>query len=148
MDQFKNKTTNEWLLQVACGKTCPTSGALLFAWQKKNIVWVVQKPRTEYCWQILFVLKFSVCWIDFPSPVLSVLSTSPVLFTHASEKECFFHSHEITQVVVLYTSLWFVEGVYKPQWACVSWASVTELCLKACMGIKHTCLDEFPPDHP
>ena len=36
MDQSTNKTTNEWLLQVACGKTCPTLGALLFDWQKKK----------------------------------------------------------------------------------------------------------------
>ena len=46
MDQSTNKTTNEWLLQVACGKTCPTLGALLFAWQK-NIVWIVRKTRTD-----------------------------------------------------------------------------------------------------
>ena len=25
---------------------------------------------------------------------------------------------------------------------------MTVLCLKACMGIKYTCLDEFPPGHP
>ena len=54
MDQSTNKTTNEWLLQVACGKTSPTLGALLFAWQKKKIARVVRKPRTRYCWQILF----------------------------------------------------------------------------------------------
>ena len=36
MDQSTNKTTNEWLLQVACGKTCPTLGALLFAWKEKT----------------------------------------------------------------------------------------------------------------
>ena len=46
MDQSTNKTTNKWLLQVACGKTCPTLGALLFAWQK-NIVWIVRKARTD-----------------------------------------------------------------------------------------------------
>ena len=34
---------------------------------------------------------------------------------------------------VLYTSLRFVEGVYKPQRACVALASVTESCLEACM---------------
>ena len=38
MDQSTNKTTNEWLLQVAYGKTCPTLGALLFAWQRKHSV--------------------------------------------------------------------------------------------------------------
>ena len=36
MDQSTNKTTNEWLLQVAFGKTCPTLGALLFAWQQNH----------------------------------------------------------------------------------------------------------------
>ena len=25
---------------------------------------------------------------------------------------------------------------------------MTESCLEACMGIKRTCLDEFPPGHP
>ena len=49
---------------------------------------------------------------------------------------------------MLYTSLWFVKGVYKPQRACVGWASVTESCLEACMGIKCTSLDEFPPGQP
>ena len=38
MDQSTNKTTNEWLLQVAFAKTCPTFGALLFAWQQKHSV--------------------------------------------------------------------------------------------------------------
>ena len=36
MDQSTNKTTNEWLLQVAFGKTCPTLGALLFVWQQNH----------------------------------------------------------------------------------------------------------------
>ena len=53
----------------------------------------------------------------------------------------FFHIHEIT-------SLQLIKDVYKPQQACVGWASVTELCLEVCMGIKRTCLDEFPPGHP
>ena len=48
---------------------------------------------------------------------------------------------------MLYTSLQFVEGVYKPQRACVGWASVTESCLETCMQIKRTCLDGFPPGH-
>ena len=60
----------------------------------------------------------------------------------------FFQIHEITRVVVLYTSLRLVEGVYKPQGACVGWANVTESCLEACLEIKRTCLDEFPPGHP
>ena len=39
MDQSTNKTTNEWLLQVAYGKTCSTLGALLlFAWQQNHSV--------------------------------------------------------------------------------------------------------------
>ena len=45
---------------------------------------------------------------------------------------------------MLYTSLRLVEGVYKPQQACVGWANVTE----SCMWIKRTRLDEFPPGHP
>ena len=36
MDQSTNKTTNEWLLQVAYEKTCSTLGALLFAWQQQQ----------------------------------------------------------------------------------------------------------------
>ena len=50
---------------------------------------------------------------------------------------------EITRVVVLYTSLRLVEGVYKSQRA-----SVTESYLEACMGIKRTYLDKFPQGHP
>ena len=38
MDQSTNKTTNEWLLEVGYGKTCPTLGALLFAWQQNHSV--------------------------------------------------------------------------------------------------------------
>ena len=38
MDHSTNKTTNEWLLQAAYGKTCPTLGALLFAWQQNHSV--------------------------------------------------------------------------------------------------------------
>ena len=38
MDQSTNKTTNEWLLQAAYGKTCPTLGALLLAWQQNHSV--------------------------------------------------------------------------------------------------------------
>ena len=34
MDHSTNKTTNEWLLQVAYEKTCSTLGALLFACKK------------------------------------------------------------------------------------------------------------------
>ena len=49
---------------------------------------------------------------------------------------------------MLYTSLRLDEGVYKPQRACVGWAGVTESCLEACMWIKRTCLDEFPPGDP
>ena len=36
MDQSTDKTANEWLLQAAFGKTCPTLGALLFAWQQNH----------------------------------------------------------------------------------------------------------------
>ena len=49
---------------------------------------------------------------------------------------------------MLCTSLRLVEGVHKPQRACVGWASVTESYLEAFMWIKRSCLDEFPPGHP
>ena len=165
MDQSTNKTTNEWLLQVACGKTCPTLGALLFAWPKKHSVGCTKSkdqilltdlvcfevqclPQSAHL-KIFLILAFwwrrlksaypfliktfftsasscllssllpssfiiiyfsciwrrqfsveSACvslfpcvtlyrWIHFPSSVPSVLSTSPVLFTDSSEKQCF-----------------------------------------------------------
>ena len=91
----------------------------------------------------LFPCVTSYGWIHFPSSVLSVLSTSPVV-VHSFLR----NRNEITWVIVLYTSLRFVEGVYKPQWPCVGWASVTESSLEVCMGIKRTFLDEFPPGHP
>ena len=100
---------------------------------------------------IVFPCVTSYRWIHFPSSVLSVLSTSPVVVHSFLRKRLyiyyFFHIHEITRVVVLYTSLRFVEGVYKPQWACAGCASVTESCLEACIP-KRTCLDEFSPGHP
>ena len=89
-----------------------------------------------------FLVFRRIRWIHFLSSVLSVLSTSPVVVHSFLRKRTFFHILEITPVVVLYTSLRFVEGVYKPQRACVGWASVTESCL------KRTCLDEFPLGHP
>ena len=85
-------------------------------------------------------------WIHFPRTVLSVLSTSPVVvhpfLRRKKKKNVFFHVHEIIRVVVLYTSLRLIAGVYKPQRACAGWASVTELCLEACMWIKRTCLPQ------
>ena len=57
---------------------------------------------------------------EYISLVLSVLSTSPVVVhSFLGKKNVFFHIHEITWVVVLYTTLRFVKGVYKPQQACV-----------------------------
>ena len=95
----------------------------------------------------------SLCFVvlvnTFLSSVLSVLSSSPVVVQLIPQKKnVFFHIHEITRVVVLYTSLRFVEGVYKPQRACVVWTSVTESCFEAWMWIKRTFLDEFPLGHP
>ena len=46
MDQLHNGSVHkqnnkrEWLLQVVYGKTCPTLGALLFAWQQNHSVYV------------------------------------------------------------------------------------------------------------
>ena len=55
MDQSTNKTTNEWLLQVAYGKTCPTLGALLFAWQQNHSVGCTKsKDRHTVCKSCLF----------------------------------------------------------------------------------------------
>ena len=70
-----------------------------------------------------------------------------VVHSFLRKKNVYVHIHKITRVVGLYTSLRFVEGVYKPQRACVGWASVTESCLGECMWIKCACLDEFPPGH-
>ena len=51
---------------------------------------------------------------EYISPVLSVLSTSAIVVHSFLRKRFFFsfffHIHEITRVVVLYTSLRFVEG--------------------------------------
>ena len=96
----------------------------------------------------MFPCVSSYRWIHFPRSVLSFLSTTPVAVHSFLRKKKFFHIHEITRVDVLYTSLRLVEGVYKPQRACVGWASVTESCLEVCMCIKRTSLDEFPPGHP
>ena len=63
MDQSTKKTTNESdcnTSQVAYGKSCPTLGAFLFAWQQNHSVGCTESKGPTYCWQILFVLKFSV----------------------------------------------------------------------------------------
>ena len=59
---------------------------------------------------------FSLCLDEVP-PTWSNSRES-----HTSEKECFnsFIFMRVTRVAVLYTSLQLVEGVYKPQRACVS----------------------------
>ena len=75
MDQSTNKTTNGWLLQVACGKTCSTLGALLFAWQKKHIVWVVRKVKID----ILFADL--VCFEVQCLPRSAHLKIFPVILT-------------------------------------------------------------------
>ena len=95
----------------------------------------------------LFRCTSSYRGIHFPGSVLSVLSSSPVVVhSFLRKRTFFFFSHSwIARVVVLYTSLRFV---YKPQRACVGWASVTESCLEAFMWIKRTRLDEFPPGWP
>ena len=101
-------------------------------------------------WKQYFVKSACVSscrWIHFPSSISFVNLTSSCSLI-PQKKNVFFHIHEITWVVVLYTTLRFVKGVYKPHWACVGWASVTESCLKAYMGIKHTCLDVFSLGHP
>ena len=114
--------------------------------------------RKRWClkFPFFFFLKFP-CFLvfrrigEYISLVLFYQFCQPPGVVHSflrRRKNVYLHIHEITQVVVLYTSLQLVEGVYKPQWACVGWASVTESCLETCMWIKHTCLDEFPPGHP
>ena len=96
----------------------------------------------------LFSCVSSYRRIHFPRSVISFVNITSSCSLIPQKKNVFFYSHENTRVVVLYTSLRLVEGVYKPQRACVGWASVTESCLEACMWIKRTCLDEFPPSHP
>ena len=60
-----------------------------------------------------------ICWMKLPN-------VDEIPPNHIRKKNVFFlHIHEAnmgSSLVVLYTSLWLVEGVYKPQ-ACVGWAS-------------------------
>ena len=73
----------------------------------------------------VFPCVTSYRWIHFSSSVLSVLSTSPAVIHSFLKKRMFsfiIHTHEVTRVVVLYTTtsitslhLQLVEGVYKPQ---------------------------------
>ena len=64
MDQSTNKTTNEWLLQVAYGKTCPTLGALLFAWQQNHSVGCTKSKdrhtvgKSCLFWSLMFATIF------------------------------------------------------------------------------------------
>ena len=83
------------------------------------------------------------CWMKFPS----MWSKFPWI-TYNRKRMFSFIFMRLTWIVVLYTSLWLVEGDYKPQRACVGWASVTEPCLEVCMWIKCTRLDKVPPRHP
>ena len=70
MDQSTNKTTNEWLLQVAYGKTCATLGALQFAWQQNHSV-VCTKSKDRHIvgrsclfWSSVFAM---ICPLKNPS---------------------------------------------------------------------------------
>ena len=70
--------------------------------------------------------------------------------SHTSEKECvFFIFIRLTRMVVLYTSLRLVEGVYTNHNTTSlysGWASVTEPCLQACMSLNwRTCWDKSSP---
>ena len=101
--------------------------------------------RKRWCFPCFLVF----CRIgEYISLVLFYQFCQPHPVVVPQKKSIFFRIHEITRVVVLYASLQFVEGVYKPQRACVGWANVTESCLEACMGIKCACLGAFPPGHP
>ena len=84
---------------------------------------------------------------ETPDEVFPTWSKFPRI-TYIRKRMFSFIFMRLTRVVVLYTSLRLVEAVYKPQRACVGWASVIELCLEACMWIKRTCLDEVPSRHP
>ena len=78
---------------------------------------------------------FSLCldeirprwWMKFPR----CDQNSPK--SHTSEKECFLSYSWNHTCSCVFTSLRLVEGVYKPQRACVGWASETESCLEVCM---------------
>ena len=88
-------------------------------------------------------------WTKFPRVAGQVPTRSKFpRITYIRKRMSSFIFMRLTRVVVLYISLRLVEGVYKPQGACVGWAGVTEPCLEACMWIKRTCLDEVPPRHP
>ena len=106
------------------------------------LLWLFFLPftKTIFCRKRLCFLV-SLCYIVSENISFVKLTSSSLI---PQKKNVFFYIHEITQVAVLYISLRFVEGVYKPQWACVGWAGVTESCPEACMGIKRTCFDEFP----
>ena len=222
--------TNEWLLQVAYGKTCPTLGALMYSLGNKTIVWVVWKVRTDilladliyfevqclprsahlkiflifvilmasfksaytfltkllffyisaflsvfffasfffyyYLSIFLHLTKTIFCrkrlcfmfpcvslyrWIHFPRSVLSVLSTSPVVVHSFLRKRRMFSFiiHEITLVVVLYTSLWLVEIKCPQTTTSLCWLSQCDrIVSRSVHGNQTYLLDKFPPGHP
>ena len=101
--------------------------------------------RKRWCFPCFLVF----CRIgEYISLVLFYQFCQPHPVVVPQKKSIFFRIHEITRVVVLYASLQFVEGVYKPQRACVGWASATESRFEAWMGIKRTCSDELYAGHP
>ena len=60
MDHSTKKTTNQCLLQVTNGKTCPTLGALLFTWQQNHSVGCTESKywhtagRSCLFWSLVF----------------------------------------------------------------------------------------------
>ena len=69
MDQSTNKTTNEWLSQVAYGKTYSTLGALQFAWQQNHSVGCTKSKdrhsvrRSCLFWSLVFA---TICPLTNP----------------------------------------------------------------------------------
>ena len=127
----------------------------------KNPTWLIGfKPQTFQptvrvgLTTVLWGLVCCVCslyvWTKFPEMLDEVppMCLKFPQITYIRKRMFSFIFMRLTWVVELYTSLQLVEGVYKPQWACVGWAIMIELCRKACMWIKCTCLNEVPPRHP
>ena len=81
-------------------------------------------------------------WIHFPSSVLiSFVNLTSSCSLIRQKKNVFFHMHEITSwVVVLYTSLLFVDSVYKPQRACQCWLSQCDRIMSLSMYGNQTYL--------
>ena len=133
MDQSTNKTTNEWLLQVAYGKTCPTLGALLFTWQQNhNVGCMKSKDRHTVGRSCLFWSSVFESFFNFGFTQQSKADES-ISVTFLFLKE---HSHKVKSKFWRWTNFHqhkLCLEVFRPH----HMGEIRPFCLPLLLGLMH-----------